>query len=364
MNICLYYNSPATGVSLYRLEMPHAYYYKKYGQEVSFFSVEKIDQLTHEELSIIDIFIVNRTWAAIEPAVEKVAEILRQYGAKIILDMDDYWALEPGHAFYEEYEKKGMTATIIKHLECADAIICSTKYLREAILPYNKNVTILPNIPYELYEQFIPSPTFSDYMRFGYFGAGQHLEDVKTTERSMAELAFDKKLNNKYKLYLAGYHPNNAIGHQYEQIFSCAGHNDNYCRIASTDCYSYMSGYNYVDVSLAPLKNTLFNTYKSELKVIEAAWMGKTIIASDIPIYADNIEHGVDGFLISESRPLDWHKYMKELINKPQLAAKMAIKLQDKIKAKFNIDETTQRRHELYKSVKNDICIKEPAECI
>lgn len=355
MNICLYYNAHPTGVSFYRLELPHSRLHTLYGEHVSFFSVEKIQEMTTDELRIIDVFIINRTWAAVLEAVEPVANILRQYGAKIILDMDDYWTLEPGHAFYDEYRKKNMSAIIERHLELADAVIASTKYLRDAILPFNSDVTICENIPHELYEQFKPAPTYSQHIRFGYFGAGQHLEDIKTIEAPLAKLAFDNSLDGKYRIYMAGYHPNNAVGHQYERIFSCDGKNENYCRIQSTDVYSYVGGYNFVDVALAPLKFNKFNSYKSELKIVEAAWMGKTIIASALPMYRDCIEHGVDGFLVQEKRPMDWFEFMRELILNPGMAAEMGAKLREKLIGKFNIDETTKRRYELYKRIKNDI---------
>jgi len=335
--------------------MPHSKMHEIYGDEIQFFSVDKLEEMTHDELRIIDIFIINRTWANIIPAVKPVADVLKTYGAKIILDMDDYWAIEPGHAFYEEYHKKNMSAVIIEHMKIADAMITTTKYLANEIRKINKDVTILENCPSLLYDQFKPNPTPSDKIRFGYFGASQHLQDLQHVEIGFERLAHDKSLNGKYTLYCAGWHEKHAIGLQYEQIFSGKGENDNYGRIAGADIYSYVGGYNFVDVALAPLKVNKFNALKSELKIVEAAYMGKTIIATDIPMYADQIDHGVDGYLVKNNRPGDWYKYIRKMILDPDKTREMAANLEAKIKKRFNAEEISKRRYELYKRIKNDI---------
>jgi hypothetical protein len=67
----------------------------------------------------------------------------------------------------------------------------------------------------------------------------------------------------------------------YERMLSCAGKNANYGRIQAADIYSYVGGYNFINATIAPLRDTKFNRLKSELKVVEAGWMGKAIIASE-----------------------------------------------------------------------------------
>lgn len=352
MNICIVYPPKANGVSLYRLEIPHQKLDELYGKHYTFFSTSAINEMTEDELSIIDLFIFNRTWISVLKGVEITANVLRKYGAKIILDMDDHWELEKGHAFYEEYQKTNMTDVIKEHIKYADACIASTKYLAEEVLLHNSDVTIIENCPSDFYEQFKQNPTQSSVLRFGYFGAGQHWEDVQTMEHSMVQLAFDNFLNKKYKFYLAGFHEHNLMSHKYENIFSAYGENKNYGRIQAVDVYSYMQGYNYIDVSTAPLKNTKFNTFKSELKIMEAGYMGKTIIASKIPMYVDCIEHGVDGFLVNENRKSDWYKYMRELILNPNMAKEMAQKLEIKVRERFDINKCTERRHNLYQRLK------------
>ena len=354
------YNQHPTGCSYYRLEMPSSRVHEMFGEEAEFVSIADVRTMSAEELRTIDVFLYNRTWVAGPlDAVKPVADILRQYGAKIILDMDDYWHLGTGHSFYKHYLDTKMPAVIAEHIRLADAIITTTTYLRDELLKLNSNVTICENVPHLLYEQYKPNPTQSDKVRFGYFGAAQHTEDVALLELPLSRLCDDQTLEGRYMLYLAGWNDNNPIYQQYEQVFSNRGKNNNYGRIKAADIYSYVGGYNFVDVALAPLRDNKFNRLKSELKVTEAAWMNKAIIASNVCMYADCIQDGWDGVLVDEKQPKKWHKAMKAFINEPAMVREMTDRLTAKMQARFDIDEITRRRFNLYKKVARDIYTKQ-----
>ena len=360
MRVCIVYNQHPTGCSYYRLEMPSSRVHEMFGNEAEFVSIADVRTMSDEELRTIDLFLYNRTWiAGPVDAVKPVADILRQYGAKIILDMDDYWHLGTGHSFYKHYHDTKMPAVIQEHIRLADACITTTTYLRDELLKLNPNVTICENVPHLLYEQFIAKPTQSDKVRFGYFGAAQHTEDVELLELPLSRLCDDHTLEGRYMLYLAGWNDNNPIYQQYEQVFSNKGKNNNYGRIKAADIYSYVGGYNFVDVSLAPLRDNKFNRLKSELKVTEAAWMNKAIIASNVCMYADCIQDGWDGWLVDEKQPKKWYKAMKAFINEPQMVREMADRLTAKMQARLDLDEITRRRFNLYKNVARDIYTKQ-----
>jgi len=360
MRVCIVYNQHPTGCSYYRLEMPSSRVHEMFGSEAEFVSIADVRTMSDEELRTIDVFLYNRTWIAgpIE-AVKPVADILRQYGARIILDMDDYWHLGTGHSFYKHYHETNMSAIVAEHVKLADAVITTTTYLRDEIVKLNRNVTICENVPHLLYDQFKPQPTKSERLRFGYFGAAQHTEDVALLELPLSRLCDDHTLEGRYMLYLAGWNEGNPIYQQYEQVFSNKGKNNNYGRIQAADIYSYVGGYNFVDVALAPLRDNKFNRLKSELKVTEAAWMNKAIIASNVCMYADCITDGWDGVLVDEKQPKKWYKSMKAMINEPAMVREMADRLTAKMQKRFDIDEITRRRFNLYKNVARDIYTKE-----
>lgn len=350
MIVCLLYTSVNNGSALYRLEMPHTRIMEM-SNEVRIVSCENLDFLTEDELSSIDVFVVSRSFASTIEEMKIKRTRMKSYGASIVLDIDDYWHLGTGHSFYKHYIDNKIHELVAAHIRHADAITTTTTYLQKECLKLNKNVEILPNIPYpHLFEQFEHKPVDKPLFSIGYFGAAQHEEDVEILRISMGKLAHDQSLDGRYNLYLAGWN-DNPIYRAYENIFSSNLYNINYKRIAAADIYSYVGGYNFVDVSLAPLRNTKFNSCKSELKISEAAFMGKAIIASDIPVYADCIEDGVHGFIIPERKHSLWYKRIRDLINEPQLAEQLSKNLKIRMAEYLNAPFYEKKRVDLYKSL-------------
>jgi glycosyltransferase involved in cell wall biosynthesis len=334
--------------------MPNAYIADNY-PDVDFVSTNSLLDLTKEQLADIDIFLFNRYWLlGSNEDIETMYNGLKQLGAKVVLDMDDYWVLESGHPMYVDYVKNKTAEKLRHQMRLADHIITTTTYLAEAITPLNKNITILPNEPYDKYQQFVPDldqEQEKELTKFGWFGAAQHTEDIELLRDSMQTLCYDNTLNDRYRIYLAGWNEPNPIYKGYEQVFSNNNKNPNYGRIKAADIYSYVSGYNFVNVALAPLKDTKFNKLKSELKIVEAGWMNKAIITSDIIPYSDVITHNKNGILIPQNKKNGWHKAIKTLINDKDMRIELANNLTQDIKKLFDIKKTGQKRYELYQQL-------------
>lgn len=362
VNICVVYPTVSSGCSLYRLELPHGAMSETY-DDLQFYSTDKVTSLTKEELQLIDIFIFTRQW--VFPfkdgllhlnAIEDMAKELRKYGAKIIVDIDDYWELTANHPFYGDYQKFNVKESVRLHMRVADVVTTTQPYLASKIQPYNKNVHIFENCPWTKYEQYQPKPTKSNLVRFGYFGASQHLEDIETVEFPFRRLARDNSISGRWRIYLAGWRADNAATQYYENVFTDNGFGvKNYGRIKAADVYSFMQGYNEVDVSIAPLRDTEFNRCKSDLKIIEAGYMKKAIIVTNTIPYLNGIKDGVEGFLIDPNKPKEWYSKIKWLINNPEAAAEMGEQLHQRITAERSIHEINERRYKLYKSMKRGI---------
>lgn len=348
MRIGLIHNISSTGSALYRLEIPHRHLSEKH-QGVEFYSAANY-LLPKTAFETLDLIIVSRMWARAIPEIEWLRTQCNEHGVKLVLDLDDYWVLESGHPFYGDYLENKTSDVIRKHIHIVDHVIVTNEFLASKVRPLNKNVTVIPNCTYEAYEQFKPQPIKSSLVRFGWFGGAQHYEDIILMQDGMGILRSDRSLDNRYLLYCAGWN-DNPMYRAYEAIFTDGFKNLNYRRLLAADIYNYVSGYNNVDVCLAPLRDTTFNRCKSELKLVEAGTMGKAIIASDVYPYNEVIEHGVNGFLVREARSKDWHKFMKKLINEPELRESMAAKLSETIKERFNIDHWGKVRFDLYQKI-------------
>ncbi len=112
-------------------------------------------------------------------------------------------------------------------------------------------------------------------------------------------------------------------------------------------------------MSLAPIKNHIFNRVKSQLKVIEAGFYKKAIIASNIGPYTIDLKHALkngeltDGnaLLVDEVRSADWGKYMKKLIQNPNMAYDLGQRLYETVKDTYDLNKVTKDRAELYKTL-------------
>ena len=133
-----------------------------------------------------------------------------------------------------------------------------------------------------------------------------------------------------------------------------------YNRIWTKPVTSYAANYKWFDVSLAPIKNHIFNRVKSQLKVIEAGFHKKAIIASNIGPYTIDLKHALkngeftDGnaLLVDEARNhSDWAKYMKKLIDNPNWAYDLGQRLYETVKDTYDLNKVTKDRAELYKSL-------------
>jgi glycosyltransferase involved in cell wall biosynthesis len=354
MRICIVYNAHPTGCSFYRLEMPNAYLGDNY-TEFDYVCVDNIANVKDEDLKTVDVWLFNRLWCqGTLEQIRKVYEALTAFGAKVILDLDDYWVLESGHIMYRHYLDTKLDEQIREHIRLADHVTTTTEHLAQKIRLLNKAVTILPNEPYEAYQQYLPDTTAEPephLFKIGWFGGAQHQEDIALVEHSFSLLAHDKSLDGRYKIYLGGWNDGNAVYDDYERMLSCRGLNKNYGRIQAADIYSYVGGYNFINATIAPLRDTKFNRLKSELKVVEAGWMGKAIIASETIPYTDIITHGHNGLLIPYGKKDAWYKAVRKFVNEPDYARSLAVQLSKDVRERFDITKTAERRAELYRSI-------------
>jgi glycosyltransferase involved in cell wall biosynthesis len=136
--------------------------------------------------------------------------------------------------------------------------------------------------------------------------------------------------------------------------------NEGYLRVWTKPVTSYAKNYSKFDVSLAPIKNHMFNRVKSQLKVIEAGFYKKAIIASNIGPYTIDLKHClkngnfVDGnaLLVDENRNhSDWAKYIEKLIKNPNMVKDMGERLYETVKDTYDLNTVTKNRREFYLSL-------------
>jgi glycosyltransferase involved in cell wall biosynthesis len=323
---------------------------------------------------------------------------LHKWGIVTVADIDDYWLPTKEHPAHAMIQNNKLNLKIRENLKAAQYVTTTTEIFAQEIKKFNKNVFVLPNAINPNEPQFKHKTEPSDKLRFGWLGGSSHLHDLKILDNCFSKLG---NLKEKYELYLCGFDtrgsvteidqktgnqkqrdikPEETVWAEYEKIFTKNYHdipeeykkylltysqqpyNDEkyYHRVWTQPVTSYAKNYAKFDVSLAPIKNHIFNRMKSQLKVIEAGFYKKAIIASNIGPYTIDLKHAlkygefVDGnaLLVNEGRNhSDWAKYIKKLVNNPTWAEDLGERLYETVKDTYDLNVVTKTRAEIYKTI-------------
>lgn len=326
--------------------------------------------------------------------------MLNSLGVVTVCDIDDYWNPGKEHPIHDIIKFHKINEKIVSNLKVSKHITTTTTLFADEIKKTNKNVVVFPNAINPNESQFKEPTQESDRLRIGWLGGSSHLHDLQLLDQGFSKLLSYK---DKVQYVLCGFDtrgtvteidqrtgqqtkrnilPHETVWAKYEKIFTqnfsiisedykkhLLKYNEEeyvnesseaYSRVWTKPVTSYAKNYSKFDVSLAPIKNTMFNRMKSQLKVIEAGFYKKALIASEIGPYTIDLkhclEHGnfVDGnaMLVKETRNhSDWSKYIEKLIKNPNLVEDMGERLYETVKDKYDLNNVTKERAEFYKSI-------------
>jgi glycosyltransferase involved in cell wall biosynthesis len=392
--------SDKSGVGKYRSIDPHVILQNQYPDD---FHIDILFQVPMDDINFwknYQIVHFHRTIAGDYENTPKLLATLRSLGIVTIMDLDDYWLPGKEHPIHDLIVTNKIHEKIINNLRSSEYVMTTTPMFATEIAKLNKNVVIFPNAINAKEPQFNEPTLPSDKLRFGWLGGSSHLHDLTLLESIFGKI---HQHQNEAQFYVCGFDirgtvteinkqtgeqkqrpikPEETVWKKYEEIFTnkyklispeyikfldrFVEEDDSqfadefYRRIWTRPVQSYAKNYSKFDVSLAPIKNHLFNRVKSQLKVIEAGFYKKAIIASNIGPYTIDLKHSlnqgefVDGnaLLVDEGRNNgDWYKYVKKLINNPTWAADLGERLYETVKDKYDLNVVTKNRAEFYKSI-------------
>jgi glycosyltransferase involved in cell wall biosynthesis len=392
--------SDGTGVGRFRSITPHTHLQSKYGDD---FHVDIEFNPNLNDLNFFKNYQIVHFHRSLGQDMDlsiQVIPILNAMGIITIADIDDYWLPGKEHPLHQLIVQEKIHEKIVNNLKLAKYVTTTTEIFADEIRKFNKNVVIFPNAIDPKEGQFNVKSETSDKLRFGWLGGSSHLHDLKLLDGTINKLSQHK---DKFSMYLCGFDirgtvteinqqtgeqkqrdikPEETVWARYEEIFT-----DNYKtvdpkhkeflmsfkdeeyvsdvlpfynRIWTKPVTSYAANYKWFDVSLAPIKNHIFNRVKSQLKVIESGFYKKPIIASNIGPYTIDLKHSlkngnfVDGnaLLVDENRNhSDWAKFAKKLIQNPNMIEDMGERLYETVKVKYDLNNVTDDRREFYLSL-------------
>lgn len=392
--------SDKSGVGKYRSVDPHVILQNQYPDD---FHVDILFEVPMNDMNFwkkYQIVHFHRVIAGDYENTPRFLETLKSMGIVTIMDLDDYWLPGREHPIHDLIVTNKIHEKIMANLRHAQYVMTTTPVFASEISKFNKNVVVFPNAINAKEPQFNEPTLPSDKLRFGWLGGSSHLHDLMLLEGIFTRM---HQYRDNSQFYLCGFdirgtvteinkqtgeqkqrpiRPEETVWNQYESIFT-NNHklispeytkflqkfaeeddsqfaNEFYRRVWTRPVQSYAKNYSKFDVSLAPIKNHLFNRVKSQLKVIEAGFYKKAIIASNVGPYTIDLKHSlnqgqfVDGnaLLVDEGRNnSDWFKYVKKLIDNPSWAADLGERLYETVKDKYDLNVVSKNRAEFYKSI-------------
>ena len=318
----------------------------------------------------------------------------------MIADIDDYWLPTKEHPIHQLIIENKLHQKIVDNLKAASYVTTTTELFANEIRKFNKNVIVLPNAIDPSEPQFTQPTPPSDKIRVGWLGGSSHLHDLKLLDGMVSKL---NSVQDKLQYYVCGFDirgsvteinketgeqkqrqikPEETVWVRYEEIFTNnykiispeyktfldkfqegdypAIQNENYVRVWTRPVDQYARNYSNFDISLAPIKNHIFNRMKSQLKVIEAGFYKKALIASNVGPYTIDLKHALDkgqftngnALLVNESNNhSDWAKNIKKLVDNPNMITDLGERLYETVKDRYELNKVTADRAEFYKSL-------------
>jgi glycosyltransferase involved in cell wall biosynthesis len=410
--------SDRTGVSYFRSTNPHIALENNYPDEFHV-DVEYEPQLDNDEwLKQYDIIHYHRTCGQYEQMLV-MNKKLNELGIVSIMDLDDHWSPGSHHPAYHIIRQAELDKKIVENLKMAQNITTTTPIFAAEIAKLNKNVYVLPNAIDPTDSQFTPNLEPSNgRVRIGWLGGSSHKYDLENLNGLVSKLK-SSGLLDKIQLVLCGFDlrgqhtdiitivdpvtnkpiidpatgkpkteqklrdilPKESVWYQYERIFTDDYKsispeykdfllkfkneefpnvsNEPYRRVWTKHISTYANNYNLFDISLAPIEDNMFNKVKSQLKVIEAGFHRKAIIAQNVGPYQIDLTNAIqygggldltaNAILIDKNKNhKDWFVAIKKLIENPELVKTLQANLYETVKDTYSINKVTENRRALY----------------
>lgn len=284
-----------------------------------------------------DVFMYSRVLP--ESAQPIVTRLQKQYGFKIIVDVDDWWNLDPHHVLYQHYLTERFAEKQIAHLTEADAVFTTHDRLAAEIAPYNANVHILPNaIPHKGQYDIERTPYY--LTRLFWQGSDTHREDIAILRTAIDRLA---PISPKIKMIMSGYAEENEPWQQMVMDYT-AGLKHQYKLIPYAKVSQYYNAYAEADICLVPLVNSPFNRMKSNLKVLEAANLGLPCVVSATHPYLDMP-------VLYARYPNEWVKHIKRLAGSQKACRNAGLELKEWCDVHYNFEKINKHRKQVLEYV-------------
>jgi GT2 family glycosyltransferase/glycosyltransferase involved in cell wall biosynthesis len=215
------------------------------------------------------------------PMVAPLSAALEESGIPFSIDLDDDLLDVPvdkdPQGIYADY-----APFLLRLIEQASLVTVSTKPLQEKMRTINPEVVVLPNLLSDrLWRPPLPEHTVGNMVRALYMGTVTHGDDLELLLPALEEI---QSQHSEFRLSLIGI--SKTFPTALPTCIETIGIPD--------DMKSYERFVPWLrqesarfDFAVAPLQDTVFNSGKSALKILDYAGLGLPVLVSDTEVYRD-----------------------------------------------------------------------------
>lgn len=247
---------------------------------------------------------------------------IKQYTkAKIIHDADDLITHIPEHNDYKINKSETELQTALQNtLQYCDLFTVATPELANFYDKFHNNIKVIPNRLdknqwYDLNPKKQPVERKNNKLRVGFFGNYGHTADVQIIIPLVKEFA------NQIDFIFFGYCPDEV------KPFLAEYHN-----FVSTKNYPQKLASLDLDLVLAPIETDLFNTCKSNLRILQSGILGYPVIATNYGPYTDTEGNSLGLPICRVKNTLKaWRTAILDHINNPETTFQKGLELRQAV---------------------------------
>lgn len=265
-----------------------------------------------------------------------VIERLKAAGKRVIYDIDDdIFSITEDNPAFRSYGRSEQMAAV-ECMKIADVVTVTTDVLQDRIssMAVGSNPIVVPN-SLDPDDTWVPTPATGspdEWKRIFWQGSNTHDGDWESCFDAVDHIMARR---DNVRIVILGHLPRLVQERLGEPHWK--GRVE-FVDSLDPDAYFRLIKHVRADVGLAPLLPNNFNRSKSCIKWMENTMIGMPTVASDICTYSDVIEHGVNGFLCSNTE--EWVNCIETCLDNPHVRLSMINNSRKKVRDEYDIKDT------------------------
>lgn len=243
----------------------------------------------------------------------------------------------------------GIIASEMECLQRADAVICPSEVIRNCLvglgIPAEK-ITLIRNGATILDPKAFPRPDAAPEHYLIYFGAVQTWQGIECLFKAMTFLADLPEF--KLVLCAAGSKQRLKFLNKLAERLGISDRLIWQYRLSQLELYPWLAN---ATISVSPLTECGRNLKQGccPLKIVESMAMGVPVLASDLPVVRELVEHNITGWLTRADRPSELARAIRVLLAHPHERHRIGETARQKAVQSLSWEKASESLREVYR---------------